>query len=316
MAYFDRAAEAYELVVKTYPKSQYGADALFNAGLLRQALGVPKRAIAHYEAYARRYRKRKDAPEVAFRIGVVYEEAGDAGRADRAYRDYAKRYRRDGAHVIEAHTRAGRLALSLGHIRRAREELGESLKLYARASSAEKKNQQKWAAEARYHQGELIYRDYKRIQLDVPPRKLSATLKNKTKMLEKAQSVYLEVVDFGSLQWATAALFRIGEVYEEFATSLREAPVPPGLSEGDQELYRDALESHIVQIEERAIELYTTGYRKSIELKVFNKYTKAMRQALGRMASRDFPPERETRTPSRIGDRPPALELVKEVIRE
>lgn len=316
MAYFDRAAEAYELVVQKYPKSEFGADALFNAGVLRQALGEPKRAIDHYEDYAKRYRERKDAPEVAFRIGVVYEEAGDDGRADRAYRDYAKTYRRGGAHVIEAHTRAGRLALSLGHTRRAKEELKQALDLYKKADAGEKKTEQKWAAEARYQEGELIYRDYKKIQLDVPPRKLESTLKAKTRMLEKAQGVYLEVVDFGNLQWATASLFRIGEVYEEFATALREAPVPPGLSEDDQNLYRDALESHIVQIEERAIELYTTGYSKSIELKVFNKYTRSMRQALGRMASRDFPPEREARTPSRIGDRPPTLELVKEVVRE
>ena len=54
---------------------------------------------------------------------------------------------------------------------------------------------------------------------------------------------------------------------------------------------------------------------EDLELKVFNKYTKRMRQALGRMSSSEYPPENESRTPSRMGDRPAQIKVVKEVIR-
>lgn len=313
MAYFDRAAEAYETLIKRYPKSKYDADATFNAGVLRQALGQHKRAIRHYQAYAKQHRDRKDATEVAFRIGVVYESEGDDGRADRAYRDYARRYR-GGKHEVEAHTRSGRLALKLGHTRRAKGQLEAALKLYKRARG-DKLVHRQWAAEARYLQGELIYKEYKKIKLDVKPRQLDRQLKKKMKMLESAQAVYLDVVQYGDLQWATAALYRIGQVYEEFAGSLRGAPMPKDLTEDQQTAYTDAIEGSIVQVEERAIELYRSGYAKAIDLKVFNKYTKLMRQALGRMSSSEFPPENESRASSRLGDRPATIDLVQEVIR-
>ena len=70
--FYDRAAKAYELVLKlsgNNKSSLHVADALYNAGLLRQALGQNDKAIAHYKEYAKQFSSRKDAPDVAFNIG-------------------------------------------------------------------------------------------------------------------------------------------------------------------------------------------------------------------------------------------------------
>ncbi len=316
MAYFDRAAEAYETVVDKFGNSEQAADALFDAGILRQALGQHAQAIAHYQRYAKRYKQRKDAAEVAFRIGVVYEESGDDGRANRAFREYARRYSRSGKHVIEAHTRAGRTAVRLGHSKRAAGDLAAALKLYKRLKKKLRDPARPWAAEARYLEGELVHRQFEKISLDVKPRQLKRTLNRKTKLLEEAQRIYLDVVDYGDVQWATAALYRIGQVYEIFAESIREAPIPPGLSAKEGELYKTELENYVVDVEDRAIELYATGYAKAIDLKVYNRYTKKIRQALGKLSPSRFPPEREARSGVRVGDRPPAPALIEEVVRD
>ncbi len=315
MAYYDRAAEAYELVTKRYGRTKRGANALFNAGVLRQALGQNRKAIAHYQLYARRHRQRKDASEVAFQIGVVYEQAGNDGRADRAFKSYASRYR-SGAHRIEAHTRAGRALLRLGRTRRAAREFSTALRLYKNLKGKQATPHTLWAAQARYYQGELIHKQYQRIKLAVKPRQLKKTLRRKLKLLDKAQAVYLDVVQMGDLQWATAALYRIGHIYELFATAMQDAPTPKGLSEADQDAYRAALDDMVVEIEEKAKKLYVGGYNKSLELKVYNKYTRKIRTALGRLASSKYPPENEIRYPVQIGDRVPMPELVKEVVRE
>ena len=316
VAYFDRAAEAYEIAAEKYPNGPHGADALFNAGVLRQALGQQKKAIKHYETYAKRYRKTKrDAEEVAFRVGVVREESGDEGRAEKAFDDYLKQYPR-GSHAIEAMTRAGRCAFKLGQLGRAERRFGDAVGAWKRTSGAEKKAQVDSAAEARYHQGELIYRKYARVSLDVKPRALDKALKTKMKMLDEASVVYLDVVNYGDPQWATAALYRIGAVMEEFAKSLRNAPVPGGLSAQEKTLYREYLDNEVVNVDEKAIELYTVGYQKAINLKVYNRFTKKLREALGRMSASKFPPNKEARESVRLGDRPPQLPVVKEVVRE
>jgi TolA-binding protein len=314
MAYFDRAAETYELVAKD-KGGKHEADSLYNAGVLRQALGQPRRAIKHYEAYAKRHKSRKDAEDVAFRVGVVYEESGDDGRADRAFRAYVKKYRR-GKYLVQAHTRAGRNAFKLGHTKRSATEFASALKEFKGLSGDRKEAAKEWAAEARYYQGELEFKKYQKISLDVKPRKLKKQLDKKSKLLEAAMNVYLDVVEFGDPQWATAGLYRIGNIFELFATAMQEAPAPPELNEGEKQVYRDELDNYVINIEERAIELYTAGYQKALDLDVYNRYTRLLREALGRMAASQFPKENEAREAARLGDVLVEPELVKEVIRD
>jgi cellulose synthase operon protein C len=316
VAHFERAAEAYELVAERYPNGEHGADARFNAGVLRQALAQPKRAIDHYQAYATRYRKTKrDAEEVAFRVAVVREEAGDCRRAERDYGEYLDRHPR-GNHAMEAMMRAGRCAYKQGQLGRAERRFDEVIARWKRSPPAARKAHAAAAAEARYYQGELIYRKYDRISLDVRPRALGRTLAQKMKLLDQAQVIYLDVVDFRDPQWGTAALYRIGSVMEEFARSLREAPTPSGLSEAEQKLYREQLDNEVINIEEKAIELYGVGYRKALSLGVYGEFTRKLRDALGRMAASRFPPNKEAREGLRLGAQAPQPQLIEEVARD
>ncbi|MBA3818644.1 MAG: tetratricopeptide repeat protein [Deltaproteobacteria bacterium] len=313
--YYDRAAKAYELVWAKFRTGTKSADALFNAGLLRQALGQNKEAIAHYQEYAKKFRERKDAPDVAFNIGVVYESAGDEGPAYKAYADYARNYRSSGKRVVEAWTRAGRMSLRLGQFKRAKEELVTAQKLWKASAGKDKQLGTTWAAEARYHEGELLFREYEKVTLDVPPAKLEKALQTKSKLLADAEQLYGSVIDYQDLKWATAALYRIGQVYDGFAESLVNASTPKGLTPEQTQAYRDALDVYVVDIQGKAVELFTTGYQKAIQMQVYDEYTAKIREALGRIAADKFPPERESRSKERIGDRPPTPELVKEIAR-
>jgi tetratricopeptide (TPR) repeat protein len=313
--YYDRAAKAYELVWSKFRTGSRAADALFNAGLLRQALGQNKEAIGHYQEYAKKFRDRKDAVDVAFNIGVVYENAGDEGPAYQAYADYARSYRSTGRRIVEAHTRAGRMSLSLGQLKRAKDDFVAAQKLWKSLSGKDKASATPWAAESRYHEGELIFREFEKVTLDVKPAQLEKALKTKTKLLGEAEKTYLSVVDFQDLKWATAALYRVGQVYDGFAESLVNAATPKGLTPEQAQAYRDALDVYVVDIQGKAVELFAAGYQKAIQMQVYDDYTAKIREALGRLAADKFPPEHEARSRERIGDRPPAPALVQEIAR-
>ncbi|HEY6175585.1 MAG TPA: tetratricopeptide repeat protein [Kofleriaceae bacterium] len=315
--YYDRAAKAYELVWNRFRTGTKAADALYNAALLRQALGQNKEAIAHYAEYAKKFRERKDAPDVAFNIGVVYENSGDDGPAYAAFSDYAKVYRSTGKRIVEAHTRAGRTALRLGQLRHAKDDFAAAQKTWKAATGKDKKDATTWAAEARYYEGELIFREYEKVSLDVKPALLAKTLKTKGKLLADAEKVYTSVIDYQELKWATAALFRVGQVYDGFAEALATAASKPpkSLSADQVQAYQDGINAYVVDIQEKAVTLYTAGYQKAIQMQVYDEYTAKIREALGRIAADKFPPEKESRTRERIGDRPPTPELISEVAR-
>jgi cellulose synthase operon protein C len=315
--YYDRAAKAYELVWSKFRTGPKAPDALFNAGVLRQALGQNKEAISHYREYANKFRDRKDAADVAFNIGVVLENSSEDGPAYKAYIDYARTYRSAGKRVIEAWTRAGRMSFKLGQFARAKEELATAQRLWKAASGADKKLGTTWAAEARYYEGELVFREYEKVSLDVKVAQLNKALTQKTKLLGDAEKVYVSVAEYSDPKWATAALFRYGQVYDLFGEALAaSAAKPPANLPADQvTAYQDKLNEIAVTIQDKAVAAFEAGYKKAIELQVYDEFTAKIRTALGRLAGAKYPPERESRSRERVGDRPPKQEFVTEIAR-
>jgi hypothetical protein len=125
------------------------------------------------------------------------------------------------------------------------------------------------------------------------------------------------VIDYQDLKWATAAMFRVGQVYDGFAEALATAgnKPPPGLPPDQAQAYQDKINEYVVNIQDKAVELFSAGYQKAIQMQVYDEYTAKIRAALGRLAAQKYPPERESRSKERIGDRPPPPELVTEIAR-
>ena len=64
--------------------------------------------------------------------------------------------------------------------------------------------------------------------LDVKPKDLTKALERKSKLLAEAEKLYVSIADFKDPKWATAALFRYGQIYDAFAEALvKAAETPP-----------------------------------------------------------------------------------------
>ncbi|HET6284800.1 MAG TPA: hypothetical protein VFH73_27840, partial [Polyangia bacterium] len=173
-----------------------------------------------------------------------------------------------------------------------------------------------YAAQARYIQGELVYRDYERLKIAGKPKQLAKVLEEKAKLLEQCKGIYLDVVTYQSPEWATAALLRIGQGYEAYAKSMRGAPVPKDLNEAEKQVYRDELEKVIVIIEDKALDAYKSGYSRALQIGVYNKHTQAIRQALSRLAENEYPKENELRLTARVGEPKVKMERIEELRRD
>jgi TolA-binding protein len=313
-ALWEQAARDYEALADRYKGDPHAADALYNAGLLREHLGDPKGAIGRYGEYAKRYRDRDDAGDVAFRVGVVLDGSGRKAEAAQAFLDYAARYK--GPRAVEALARAGQALLDTNpgaaNERKAAEALQRAVRM---AKQAPSKAASRAAAHALYLLGEIAFREYERIQFDADPKKLRGALERKSRKLEEARAVYLEAVALGDPEWATAALYRVGDAYERFAKAMRTAPVPKELKEAEQQVYREELEKVVVVVEEKALDAYRGGYQKALQLGIYNEFTQKLRQALGRLNDQEFPPENELRAGHAPAEAPRPPPLVEEVSR-
>jgi TolA-binding protein len=322
VASYDRAVVLYEQVYTRYPQSKHAAESLRNAGVLRQTLGENDKAIRHFAEYAKKYKDHGDAKDLAFQVAVVREKQQDWKGAAQSFEEYARSHPGD-PRTVESLTRAGDAHLKAGSDARAKDALSRALaaggkgkKGSSGGGAAGDTDARYWAANARYLQGELVFRDYERIKIAGKPKQLAKVLDEKAKLLEQAKQIYLDVVTYQSPEWATAALLRIGQGYEAFAKSMRGAPVPKDLNAEEQQVYRDELEKLTVVVEDKAIDAYKSGYNKSLEIGVYNKHTQDIRRALTRLDEGSYPKELESRAGLRAGEPPLHITKLEEVRRD
>jgi hypothetical protein len=142
-------------------------------------------------------------------------------------------------------------------------------------------------------QGETILKKFQDVKIEGDVKQLKSRLKSKAELLKKAAETFLSTAEIGAAEWTTAALYQIGVTYESFSKALLNSPPPANLSAEEKDLYQQSIDEFVVPIEERSLEAYESGWRKAIELGIFNSWTAKMRDALGRLNSELYPPLKE-----------------------
>jgi TolA-binding protein len=291
IAQFRDAAEHYELYASRFEQGEKRSDALYNAVVLRLAAGDHERVVEDGKRFGQLFPKHESADEVLFMVGRAHEDAERWKAAADLYAQYSKRGR-DLDRRVEAGTRLALVLQKSGDARGADRAL-KDVATMAQRNAAQLGAGRYYAAQARFIQGDLVLAEFEKIQIGGERNTLEKRLQQKSELLRRASGVYGEVAELRVAEWVTAALFKIGQSYELFAEALRGAPIPEGLSEEQEAAYRDQLAMFVVPIEERALEAYEGGYRKALELRVFNRWTAKLREGLTRLNAVQYPPLRE-----------------------
>ncbi len=313
IAGYQRAAELYERLHKGYPRHKEARSALKNAGILRQSLGQFDKAAAHYAVFEQEFKGSEETRDVAFQRALLMAEKGDDRRAAAVFGEFIQKYPKDDR-LVEASVRQAKAYLKLGADNKAEDSLKQALAQFRREKGS--RDAALYGAEARFLQGDLLFREYDRVKIAGGPKQLARALEKKAALLDDAKKVYLDVVSFKVPEWATAALYQIGKGYARFASAIRDTKVPAQLSEDEKVVYQEELEKSVIVIEEKALDAYRMGYAKAIEIGVYNQHTKSLREALSELDASSFPPERESRMRSSLGERPIALKPLEEIRRD
>ncbi len=293
VALFSDAARFYGLYAEKFPKESKRPDALYNAVLLRLTSGEYDKAIAGGQIFLKLYPKHQLNAEVTFLIGQAYEDQKKWSQAASVYRSFVGRAR-NLDQATEANARLAKVLIQSKQQSAAEQVLREGINRAEHNRGQLHDSGRYYLAELQMLQGDLLLQEYEAIRIEGSGQALTKRLNQKSDFLKKASLAYAEVVKVKVPEWATAALFKIGRSYELFAESLRQAPVPTGLSPDEQQSYREQLETFVIPIEDKALEAYEGGYRKALELQIYNDWTRELREGLTRLSEVSYPPLRET----------------------
>ena len=275
-----------------YAKYEHVKDAAFNAVVLRVATRDHDRAIADGNKFLHDFPNAAEADEVVFQMGKADQNAGQDREAVQLYQRYLPRAK-NLDHRVEGYVLLAQAQIKVGDDKGAGQSLATAVQLGKHRGKDLSPDAKYAAAHARYMEGERVLARFDAIQISGDVKQLASRLKQKAALLREAAQVFLDTVSLGVADWSTAALYQIGHTYESFAKSLREAPAPPGLSEADKDTYTSQIETFVVPVEEKSLDAYENGWKKAIELGIYNQWTAKMREALGRLNGELYPPMHE-----------------------
>ncbi|MCA9586770.1 MAG: tetratricopeptide repeat protein [Myxococcales bacterium] len=299
MGLFAESAEMHEniagLATKEHPtflKFEHARDAAYNAVILRVATGEHDKAVTNGNRYLAAYGGTADADEVVFQMGKAHQNAGRHKEAGDLYRRYLARAKNQD-HRVQGWLLLAQTQIKTGDEKAAGESLKAAVEIGKRRRGELGADGKYAAAHARYMQGERLLAEFEKIKIQGDVKQLSARLKQKAEYLKAASVVFLDTVSMGVAEWTTASLYQTGRTYEEFAKALRDAPPPSNLSDADKEAYQTQIDTFVVPIEERSLDAYENGWKKAVELGIYNQWTAKMREALGRLNGELYPPFKE-----------------------
>ncbi len=146
-----------------------------------------------------------------------------------------------------------------------------------------------------FEQAELIYRRYQKIKLLPPRRRLEKALNRKASLLKQAESMFARVIATGVLEWASAALYRVGEMYAAFASSIYNSPMPRGLNEEERQIYKQQLQSLAYPIEDKAIQAFEISLQTARKHGYYSRWTLKTLEQLRKLDPNRYPEPSEMR---------------------
>ena len=282
---YAEAARHFDKLVTAHPSSPNLLPALYNAGLAHQRLAHFQEALDRFLELLRRAPTGSDATDAQFqaalceyRIGKK-KEAGDRLHALGQRTDLAPQRR------AEALVQEGVCRFETGDRTQGEQLFRDSVKLLEEASVRDVV-EPGLLAQAEFWLGETYRAHFLDARLDpatMDQEKLGEAIENKAQFLLSAQGHYLRAIRKNDGEWATAAGYRVGELYEAFHDELIKAPLPKGLDADQAGLYRQELRGKVKVLVGKAIQIYEQTLAAAQRTGASNDYVAKARLALERV---------------------------------
>ena len=281
---FARAAAAFDRLADLFPQSRHHPAALYNAGLAHERREEWSAALERFRALEKGY-VGPDADEAAFRVAECLWHLGELQGARTVLDGLARREELRSLDRVRALMQRGVVELDLGDAEAAEKSLRLALQGWEEAKERERLDDY-YPAQAQYYLGQVYRWHFQAVKLDPSrqsERELEEALELKAELLLSAQGHYLRTIRMGNPEWAVAAGYRIGELYDELYAHLTEAPLPPGLDGQEQAAYREQLGNKVRVLVTKAIAVYERTLDAAQRARVENVFVERTQASLERM---------------------------------
>ena len=254
LAAWDRASGMLEQFRRDYPDSEFTDDITQKLAVTYLEAGRSGQAAAEFERIAAAAATTDDVRrEALWKASELYNQTGSVLSEQRVLANIVTRYPNPLAESIEARFRLLEIARENGNDQEVSARLEELIQVDATAGGQRSDRTRFLAAKASLELADPVRRRFEVVKLSQP---LANSLKLKKELMEDVISAYTGAAEYGVAEVTTAATFRLGEVYEQFSSSLMDSDRPAELNADALEQYEILLEEQAFPFEEKAIDLH------------------------------------------------------------
>ncbi len=269
---FESALKYYTQVYQRFPRAKESKYSLYNAAKINHDLGHYSQAVMFYREYIKRFPKDEKVREFLLSMAECFEKMDSKKEALDIYFGYIKRFPTDYVNVIKAQLWIANYFKTQNEWKKAKKYYTEVLKTFTKLSSDDKKRYAEIAAAAHFNILYRMYEEYDAIKLKLPMKRMKRLLEKKAEMLKKLTEELVNIPQYGDAYWAEGALYLIARAYKDFAEALYDAPVPPGLTPEEEDIYRQELEAQAFPIEDKATEAVKRAIEYAEKLGIENEW--------------------------------------------
>jgi len=270
---YRRASGLLENFRRTYPKNKLNAEIPEKLALIYSETGQSGRAAHEMEilAAAKSRSDKKYSAELLWQSATYYEKAHMDADAKRVYTKYLNENPQPLERAMEARNKLAEYERKAGDNRAWGQWLQSIIRADAGAGAQRTDRTRFLAADATLKLAQGQEAVYKQAQLTQP---IKASLKRKKDLLQATIRAYENAVKYRVAEVTTAATYRLGELYADFAHALTHSAPPRGLSGDALAQYKVLLDDQAFPLEEKSIDIHGANVRQ-ISDGIYDKWVQA-----------------------------------------
>ncbi|NOX76439.1 MAG: tetratricopeptide repeat protein [Gammaproteobacteria bacterium] len=247
------------LLIKAYLASSQWVKAAEELRVMEQVLREPEQKRA-----------------AIWQAAELYEKVDDTPKLIELYQRYVRQFPAPLEQAMEARQKLVVLYAAAGR-KQDREHWLKEIVHHSKGNAGQSTPRIRYlAAKAAYELAKPELALFQAIKLVKP---LRQNLKRKKQKMKAAVDAYMVAANFGIADVATASVYWVAEIYNEFGQALMSSERPPGLSEEELEQYDILLEEQAYPFEEKSINIHETNVERIVE----GTYDKWIKKSLGKL---------------------------------
>ena len=252
----DKGIYFYYLLLQKFPNSKLVPATLYNIGATYEDKKDTDKAIRFYKYLVEHYPNNILVPRALFRIALLEEKEGNYRDALEVIRKLEK-FNLKSEDKLKLKVLKGVTLVDLGDNTKGRELLEEADEEYTRKYLHGEKVDRYFWGWARFMEGEILFREFNSYHITgITKEELKPQISKKADLLLSALRLYFRTLKTHSMHWATAAVYRMGLLYELFYVEIASIKPPPSLNNEEKEVYFEELDKELQPVKKKAIEIY------------------------------------------------------------